>query len=149
MVCTTNCAIAAAFLGGMLWIMLTANKDVMNAYKSTMTEKQLALKNLISVNRAILSIQGFVLGTIVATVWLFTYGRGSSSMKGCVFAAIAMAVNYFYYMLSDKGTYMVQHLEKHQIDEWLGVKKMMQRKYHIGMLLGLAGCFFLGKGLSQ
>lgn len=149
MVCTTTCAVAAALIGGMLWIMLTADKGIMNAYKATMTEKQLAIKRAISMNRAIISIQGFMLGAAIALVWLFTYGRGAPGVKGCIFAAIAMGVNYFYYMLSDKGTYMVQHLKPDQIDEWLAVKKMMQQKYHIGMLLGLGGCFLLGKGLSQ
>ena len=149
MVCTTNCATASAFLGGMLWIMLTANKETLNAYEATMNEKQLALKRAISMNRALISVQGFLLGIALALVWLYTYGRGSATVKGCVFAAIAMGVNYFYYMLADKGTYMVQHLQPDQIDEWLAVKTMMQRKYHVGMLLGLAGCYFLGKGISM
>ncbi len=149
MVCTSTCAIAAAFLGGMLWIMFTADKDVLMRYKHSLNDKQLGVYRFVAVNRARIAMTGFMYGAVLGGLYLLMNRRQAGVVNGCVFAAIAMGVNYFYYNLSDKGTYMIQHLEKSQVPGWLEAKKMMQTKYHVGMLIGLVGCFLMGKGLSR
>ena len=149
MVCKTSCIVASAFLGGMVWIMLNTEKETKKEYIKSMDAKQIAIKRAIAKNRAWIWIKGIVIGLIAGLLYLYTYVPGSANFKGCMFAAIVMTVNYFYYMLADKGTYMVQHLRQDQIGEWLAVKKMYQTNYHVGMLLGVAGFFLLGRGLSK
>lgn len=150
MVCKTSCAIASAFLGGMVWIMINTDKNVMNEYERSFDNKQRVIHKAIVKNRASIWLQGVVLGLIAGLIYLYLVnGTGNRDFNGCLFAMIVMGVNYFYYMLADKGTYMVEHLRKDQIDEHLSVHKMMQTNYHVGMLMGIAGCFFLGRGLSQ
>ena len=153
MVCRTSCAIASAFLGGMAWIMLNTDKETKHKYLKTMNAEQLVIKNAIVKNRAWIWLQGIVIGIIFGLLFVYMNktgnGTGNANTSGCYFAAIVLGVNYLYYMLADKGTYMIQHLQEDQIPEWLAVKKMYQTNYHVGMLLGLAGCFFLGRGLSM
>mgnify|MGYP003329790638 CR=1 FL=1 len=44
----------------------------------------------------------------------------------CIAGAITLTVNYFYYMLSKKTTYMISHLNsKAQIDAWLDIYREM------------------------
>lgn len=144
-----TCALASAFLGGMLWINLTADKEVLGNFHNTFDENQRQIMQHISGNRLKIWWQGIALGMTLAFVYLYSFGKGVQIIfKSCVFTAIVMTVNYFYYMLSNKGTYMIEHLRKDQVDEWLDVKVMMQRKYHIGLLLGAIGCFLLARGLS-
>lgn len=149
MVCKTSCAVASAFLAGMVWTMVNTNKQTLSAYTNSLDNKQRVLSHAISKNRAWIWIQGIVIGLIVGLLYLYTFGNGSRNFQGCLFAAIVMGTNYFYYTLADKGTYMIQHLRKDQIPEWHAVGKMMQTNYHVGMLMGIAGCFFLGRGLAK
>jgi hypothetical protein len=148
MVCKTSCAVAFAFLGAMAWTMFNTNKGTMSAYTDTLDDKQRVLSHAVSKNRAKIWLHGILFGLVAGFLYLH-YSKGSRNLKGCLFAAIVMGVNYFYYTLADKGTYMIQHLRKDQIDEWLAVKTMMQTNYHVGALLGIAGCFFLGRGLAN
>lgn len=145
--CTWACAIASAFIGGMMWLMLTVNGDIMKSFKDTFTLKQKMVLSFISNYRRNLWLGGFVLGVILALIIFYMTGNFSLSgimEKGCLFAAIVMITSYFVYTLFPKPTYMIEHLRQDQIDEWLAVKKMMQSKYHMGMLLGGLGCYFLG-----
>jgi len=145
MVCKTSCAIACAFMGGMLWTILNKDSNVMTAYHDTLDADQKVLANAISRNRAWIWLKGIVIGLMFGLIYLYMFNKGSNDFKGCMFAAIVMGTNYMYYTLADKGTYMINHLRQNQIDEWFSVKQMMQRNYHVGALLGVMGCFFLGR----
>lgn len=151
MVCKITCAIALAFLGGMFWIQYTAHKGTLNALKNSLDDNQKIVYHNIALTRAKIWMTGLIAGFVVAGLWWWKYGRGNGFLmtRSCTFAAIVMTVNYFWYMLSPKGTYLIQHLHPHQVDEWLTVKVMMQSKYHIGMLLGIAGCVLVGLGLNK
>ena len=60
--CNLSCAIASAFIGGMMWLMLTVNRDVLKSFKNTFTLKQKMLLTFISNYRRNLWLGGFVLG---------------------------------------------------------------------------------------
>ena len=150
MVCTITCSVAAAFLGGMFKIMLTKDKEVLGNFSATFDERQHLVMEQIRSNRFRIWSQGIVLGLVLGVIYLYFFGKGLSSIfSSCIFASIVMTVNYFYYMLSNKGTYMIEHLRKDQVDEWLAVKLMYQRKYHLGLLLGIVGCFLLARGFTM
>ncbi len=68
-------------------------------------------------------------------------------IRGCVFSAIVMVVNYFVYMLTPKPGHMIESLRQDQIDEWLAVRNMMQTNYHIGLLVGMAAVYILSLGI--
>lgn len=148
MVCLITCSISMALLIGMLWVNITADKNILQNFEKTFDKTQAKVYSEIKQNRLKLWIQGMILGIGLGLAWLLS-SNASAIIKTCGFTSISTLVNYFYYMLTTKPKYMIEYLRKDQIDEWLSVKLMMQRKYHIGLLLGVVGCFMLGKGFSS
>jgi hypothetical protein len=68
----------------------------------------------------------------------------------CSVAAITLATNYFYYMLSPKSDWMVLHFNTQNQNQnnndaanWLRVYRGMQVNYHVGLVLGIAGTILL------
>jgi hypothetical protein len=75
----------------------------------------------------------------------------------CNVAAITLATNYFYYMLSPKSDWMVLHFNNNNNNNnnnhsdaanedaanWLRVYRGMQVNYHVGLVLGIAGTVLL------
>lgn len=136
------CLVAAALLGGILMVTFASNKNVMHAYESQLTPEQKAVNRILGLYRLKLWIVGMFLGVAVA---LFVTRPFSAGMqRGCAFAAVALVVNYLYYMLMPKPAHMIQYLQPEQVDEWLAVKTMMQRNYHLGMLAGAGALLLFG-----
>lgn len=152
MVCYLTCAIACAFLGAMFWVMLTADKEVLTAFHASLSTEQAAKMDEIKAMRRNLWIKGMLFGLFAgfAVVW-FAQGvlEWGAIMNSCLFSAVVMAVNYFVYMMSKKDQYMIEHLYPAQVPVWLETKKMFQRKYHIGLLVGLFSCFIFQMGLQS
>ena len=143
-----TCAIAFAFIGGMLWLTITTNGSIMNNFVSSLTPEQMAVYKRIEKLRFQIWAKGMLLGLAVALVAAKFLPIEGENMGACAISAIAMGVNYLYYTLSPKNENMISYLKPEQISSWLEVKNMMTSKYHIGMLLGLIGGFLLSKGLN-
>ena len=148
MVCVTSCGVASALIGGMVYIMLTADKtSTMKDYIDSLDDPQKRMMKHVSQMRAKIWGKGLIIGLGLGLVWLY-FNPTNTTSRNCVFTAIVMLVNYFYYILSPKQTYMIEHLKNSsQIAMWNKVRRMMQVKYHIGMVLGGLGCYALGRGL--
>jgi hypothetical protein len=144
-----TCAIAFAFIGGMLWLVVTANNSTMNNFVSQLNQDQLIVLERIKKARFQLWAKGLLLGFVIALIAAKFLPINGENASACGVAAIAMGVNYFYYMLSPKEENLISYLRPEQIPAWLEVKNMMSSKYHIGMLCGLIGSFLLAKGLSS
>jgi hypothetical protein len=148
MVCTLTCAIASAFLGAMLWVMFNTDKNLKMEYKMSMTVSQLEKKKQIKQMRMNIWLAGMACGLILAGAYLYFYGNTVSTNQGaCVFAAIAMTVNYLVYQLWPKSDFMIHHLRPDQIGLWKQVGTMYKRNYYTGAVIGLIGCYLLGVGL--
>ena len=58
----------------------------------------------------------------------------------CTVMATYFLTNYFYYILSPKSTYMLEHINSpEQTKAWLAMYKEMQYNYHFGMVVGIIG----------
>lgn len=146
-----TCAIAFAFIGGMLWIVIAANRNTMQSFETSFTPEQKVIMEEIKKHRFQLWIKGLLFGLLIALLAakFLPVNLGGQNMNACAIAAIAMGVNYFYYVLSPKPKAMIDFLRPEQIPAWRAVSKDMQKKYHIGLLLGFIGSFLLTKGLSN
>jgi hypothetical protein len=137
---------------GMLWLILTADRGLIAEYKDSLEPYQKQIMEIVSKHRMKIWLQGMGLGLVLAIVLgrfvISPLGLGPNA-NACAFTAILMGVNYMYYMLAPKGTYMISHLRKDQVPGWLAVSKMMQRRYTMGLLLGLVGSFLLSKDLPN
>lgn len=145
------CAISSAFICGMLWIIVTSNKNVMSDFEKTFSKEQLELMEKIKKERFKVWAQGLLFGFIIAllSARFFPYEVKGENMHACMIAAIAMGFNYIYYILYPKKYNMLTHLRPEQLHSYNQVKSTMMFKYHIGLLLGFIGSFLLTKGLSN
>lgn len=145
------CAIAFAFIGGMLWLVIAANRTVINNFTKNLDVKQMKIMEEIKKMRFQLWIRGLFFGFIIALLAarFLPVDFGGENSNACAIAAIAMGINYFYYMFSSKPIEMIDYLRPDQIEDWKLVKNEMQFKYHVGIVLGLVGSFLLTKGLSN
>lgn len=144
-----TCAIAFAFIGGMLWLIITANNSTMKNFMTQLTPDQVVVLERIKKTRFQLWAKGLLIGFLIALIAAKFLPISGENMNACAISAIAMGVNYFYYMLSSKEENMLSYLRPEQIPAWLEIKNMMSTKYHIGMILGFVGSFLLAKGLNS
>jgi hypothetical protein len=56
----------------------------------------------------------------------------------CLVLSTSFLTNYFYYMLSPKTDWMLNHVNnKEQTQAWLLMYRDMQYNYHLGLVLGI------------
>ena len=56
----------------------------------------------------------------------------------CITMTTCFITNYFYYILSPKKDYMLNHISnEEQAKAWLIMYRSMQVYYHIGLVLGI------------
>lgn len=146
-----TCGIAFAFIGGMLWLIIAANRNVIKSFESTLSPEQIIIMEKIKKMRFQIWIKGLAFGFIIALLAarFLPINLGGDNMNACAIAAIAMGINYFYYIFSSKPLRMIDHLKPGQVAGWSAVSKEMQNKYHMGLVLGLVGSFLLTRGLSS
>jgi uncharacterized protein YacL len=150
MTCLNYCVLGAALLGSSILTMMASkqSKNFVN-FKKLLNQRQLEIHEGITKERLSIYIQGLILGVLLAVLVTF-----NSSLKGnnklCVFVVIALGVNYLFYSLHPKSTYMLLHLSSQQQNEaWLNIYKEMKLRCKLGLLLGLGGYVLLGNGLCK
>lgn len=146
------CLIASIFMGASIYTMLSC-KDCppFIEYEKSLDETQHQEYTKIVRERVSIYITGLILGTILALLYLYLNNMDIDPFKhSCIFVAIALTTQYLYYMLYPKSAYMVTKMKStDQLIKWQAINKHMQYKYHMGMLLGIIGYFFLSYGLNK
>lgn len=146
------CIISCAFIGASLYTSLTCDKcESSTDYREILGPAQKKIYDEIVTERKNIYIQGLVLGLLLASIFImYNYNTVDPFKYGCIFSAIVLSVQYFYYTLKKKKRYMLSYLtNKEQIDGWLSVYKMMKTRYHTGMLLGIIGFLLLSYSIVK
>ena len=146
------CLIAAMFIGGGLLTSLKCNEcHPISAFKKSLTVGQKQIYERIVKERKDLYLKGLFFGLVLATALLFFTGNSLNPLtSGCVYAGVILSVQYFYYTLSKKSPLMVNYLNSQdQIELWNQVYTKMQRKYHMGLVMGLVGYALLPTVISR
>jgi hypothetical protein len=117
-------------------------------YVRTLTEDQQQIYAKIVAERRGIYLRGFGWGLLLSALLLgihHQYLTMSRAVLLCNVAAITLATNYFYYVLSPKSDWMVLHFNNGKTDaaNWLRVYRGMQVNYHVGLVLGIAGTVLL------
>ena len=144
MACAVSCSISAIFVIGMIYFYnMTEKSAVVNHYKSSLSSDLQKRYEKISKERLSISYQGYALGVILSLGVIF-YNlkfKGSkirTTSLICTVIATAFLTNYFYYIISPKSDWMLNHLQnKDEIRSWLQMYRVMQYNYHIGLVLGI------------
>lgn len=147
--CATSCGIAATLIAGMAYCTYMGNRSqLVKDYMRSLTEAQRQTYSKIVEERRGIYLRGFGWGLLLSALLLgihHQYRTLSRAALLCSVAAITLATNYFYYVLSPKSDWMVLHFKQKQDGaNWLRVYRGMQVNYHVGLVLGIAGTVLLG-----
>jgi prolipoprotein diacylglyceryltransferase len=94
---------------------------------------------------------GYVLGFILSLIIIiYNYQKSKPSHRMtttamvCTTITVSFITNYFYYMLSPKSDYMLNHINSpDQTKAWLTMYRHMQYYFHAGLVLGIIAVAFL------
>ena len=87
---------------------------------------------------------GFILSLIIIIYNYQNKSKLSTSHMVCIVISTSFLTNYFYYMLSPKTSWMLDHIKSpDQTKAWLEMYKSMQKYYHTGLVLGIVAVAFL------
>jgi hypothetical protein len=144
MVCSISCSISAIFIIGMIYFYNATSKNAtVVQYRQQLNTQQREAYDRIAKERLHISMQGYSLGFILSAVIIY-YNYERKQLKNtslvCTVLATSFLTNYFYYMLSPKSDWMLNHVESQaQTQAWLYMYRTMQFYYHAGLVLGILG----------
>ena len=144
MACTISCMISAVFIIGMIYFYnMTDKSEIVKHYKEKLpTDLQKRYEN-IAKERMTISYYGYGLGVILSLIIIF-YNLKIKGAKMNTFALVCTVMatcfltNYFYYILSPKSDWMLNHMgNQEEVKAWLQMYREMQYNYHAGLALGI------------
>jgi uncharacterized protein YacL len=138
--------ISAVFIIGMIYFYnITDKSEIVRHYKDKLPNNLQKRYENISEERKKISIHGYILG-LVFSLFIIFY---NVNLKGqrlnpfalvCTVMATCFLTNYFYYMLSPKSDWMLNHINNpEQVKAWLQMYREMSYNYHAGLALGIIG----------
>ncbi len=149
--CAVSCAIAAVFIIANIYMMYaTTQNNIIAKYEKQLKPEQKAIYQKIVKERTTNYYTGFGIGFVLslAIIMYNRYGLKtpfSAMPLVCIVVAISFLTNYFYYVLSPKQNWMLDHLSNPaDIKAWSEMYKGMQKYYHTGLALGLVAIGFFG-----
>ena len=121
---------------------MVSNDSFIQSYRNQLPEDIKKVYDQIVAERQRIFFTGYGIGFVVA---LFSIIFSINVLKQkipvsimvCLAVVVSTVVNYFYYILSPKSTYMVDVIKNdQQRQDWLRVYKSMQYYYHFSFVLG-------------
>jgi hypothetical protein len=122
----------------------TTNSNIMKKYQQQLPENLRTKYQSIVAERTRIYYFGYLLGFILAILIIFynkTIKRAGFSNLSliCLVTSVSFLTNYFYYILSPKTDWMLNHIQDgEQSKAWLKMYRGMQVYYHGGLVLGIA-----------
>ena len=138
------CLIAFALLGSMFYMLINYDKnDKIMQFASLLSKDQQKVYRNVTQERLNIYLQGFVLGTVIAIVYLKTFAMKNQPVY-CIFVALVLGIAYIHYTIMPKSTYMLEHIDNaEQAKAWLEIYKLMKTRCQLGMLLGVIALPFI------
>jgi hypothetical protein len=144
MPCSITCSISLALIIAMIYFQnATTNNKVVQEYKQQLPKELLEIYDNIRQERLRINYFGYALGFMLSMLIIFynyslkKYKLSNVSLV-CLVIVVSFFTNYFYYILSPKSTYMLEHIKSpEQVQSWLKMYKEMQYQYHFGMVIGI------------
>ena len=143
MPCSLSCSLATIAIICMVYFNnATTQSQVVKHYKSQLSPNLQQLYEKISNERLRIYYYGYILGFILSfIVILYNYQKKTKQNMIsiiCTVIAVSFVTNYFYYILSPKTDWMLNHIHTSEENKaWLEMYRSMQKYYHIGLVLGI------------
>ena len=146
MPCYISCTISTIFIIGMIYFYyMTDKSEIVKTYKEKLPTDLQLLYDKIAQERMSISLYGYFYGFLLS-LFLIYYNVKLKKEKMntwamvCLVMATCFIVNYFYYILSPKSDYILNHTNNsEQVKAWLQMYREMQYNYHMGIVLGIVG----------
>jgi len=136
--------IAVALIIAMIYFQnATSKSKIVQEYKKQLPSNLQNLYEKISAERLRLNYYGYALGLILSLIIiLYNYTSKRNKLTNtslvCLVIVVSFLTNYFYYILSPKSTYMLDHINSpEQTKAWLAMYREMQYNYHLGFVIGV------------
>ena len=146
MPCSISCLISGVFIIGMIYFYnMTDKSEIVKHYKEKLSVPLQKRYEKITEERKMISYYGYGLGLILSLFIIFynTKMRGykmNTFSLVCMVMAVCFLTNYFYYILSPKSDWMLNHTSnQEEVKAWLQMYREMSYNYHMGLLLGIIG----------
>lgn len=144
MPCSATCMIAVALIIAMIYFQnATSKSKIVQEYKKQLPSNLQNLYEKITAERLRLNYYGYSLGLILSLIIiLYNYTSKRNKLTNtslvCLVIVVSFLTNYFYYILSPKSTYMLDHINSpEQTKAWLTMYREMQYNYHLGFVIGV------------
>ena len=145
MPCLTTCLISTGLIISIIYFQnKTMNNKVVQEYKKQLPSNLQNLYEKISKERLRINYYGYTLGLILSLIIiLYNYSftnrnKLTNTSLVCLVIVVSFFTNYFYYILSPKSTYMLEHINSpEQTKAWLTMYREMQYNYHMGLIIGI------------
>jgi len=138
--------ISGVFIIGMIYFYnMTDKSEIVKHYKEKLSIPLQKRYEKITEERKMISYYGYGLGFILSLFIIFynTKMRGykmNTFSLVCMVMAVCFLTNYFYYILSPKSDWMLNHTSnQEEVKAWLQMYREMSYNYHMGLLLGIIG----------
>jgi len=123
---------------------MTLKSDFIQNYKKTLPTNLKILYEKLAKERLYISLYGYILGFILSLFIIFYNLRLKKNEKlnnisiVCIVMSTCFLTNYFYYILSPKSDWMLNHVDNQsEVTAWLKMYRQMQVYYHSGLVLGI------------
>ncbi len=145
MPCSITCLVATALIVATIYFQNASSKSkIVQMYKKQLPSNLQNLYEKLSQERLKINYYGYGLGFILSLIIIlynYSYKRtnklGTTSLVFLVIV-VSFLTNYFYYILSPKSDYMLNHINSpEQTKAWLSMYKEMQFNYHLGFIVGI------------
>jgi len=144
MACSITCMISAIFVIGMIYFYNISDKsDIAKKYKQQLSSVLLTRYETITQERMSISYYGYGLGVLFSLIIIYYNlnikgAKMNSFALACTVMATTFLTNYFYYILSPKADWMLNHMSsQEEVHAWLQMYRGMQYNYHMGLALGI------------
>jgi len=145
--------IAVALIISMIYFQNATSKSaIIKEYKKQLPSNLQNLYEKIGSERMHINYYGYSLGLILSLIIiLYNYSLNKNKLTTtslvCLVIVVSFFTNYFYYILSPKSTYMLEHINSpEQTKAWLTMYREMQYNYHFGMVIGIIAVGVLAFG---
>lgn len=145
-----ECIIGSGFIGSSVYTMVNyKNKKVFKNFEKLLDNDQKKLYNKIKKERLKIYRTGLIF-SIVISIIAVQFLNISTNNKINTFVVLSSGLNYLYYTLYPKSTYILLKLNtKEQKQAWLDIYLEMKQRSIYGFLLGVIGNLFLGIGICK
>jgi hypothetical protein len=146
MACSISCSISAVFIIGMIYFYNSTSKSqIALKYRNSLPKNLKERYDKIVKERQMISYKGYILGFILSLFIIFWNLKIKKERMGngsivCVVLATSFLTNYFFYMISPKSDWMLNHItDKKESQAWLEMYRAFSLNYHVGLVLGIIG----------